>query len=65
LGWSQQDLSDRAGVSLSTIRDFEGEKRTPIRNNLSAMREAFEAAGVQFTFTAEGEATGISVAKNA
>jgi transcriptional regulator with XRE-family HTH domain len=48
LDWSQTDLAARAGVSLSTVRDFETGKRTPIANNLSAMQKAMEEAGVQF-----------------
>jgi transcriptional regulator with XRE-family HTH domain len=61
LNWSQADLSERAGVSLSTLRDFESNKRTPIRNNLNAIRVAFESVGVQFIFTDNGAAAGISV----
>lgn len=46
LGWSQSELAAASKVSLSTIRDFETEKRSPMTNNLAAMRAAFEAAGV-------------------
>jgi hypothetical protein len=35
-------------VSISTIRDFETGKRSPIANNLTAMQKAFEEAGIQF-----------------
>jgi|SRR5665811_2381402 len=62
LNWSQADLSERAGVSLSTLRDFEGSKRTPIKNNVAAIQRAFESEGVAFAFTNSGEAVGISVA---
>jgi transcriptional regulator with XRE-family HTH domain len=48
LDWSQTDLAIKAGVSLSTIRDFETGKRTPIANNLAAMQRAMEDAGIQF-----------------
>jgi transcriptional regulator with XRE-family HTH domain len=48
LDWSQTDLAEKAGVSLSTVRDFETGKRTPIANNISAMQKAMEGAGVQF-----------------
>jgi transcriptional regulator with XRE-family HTH domain len=52
-------LAKRAHVSLSTVRDFEKGRRTPIANNLDALRRAIEAAGVLLVF--EGtEATGIA-----
>lgn len=62
LGWGQSDLAERAGVSLSTLRDFEGSKRMPIKNNLAAIQAAFDAEGVLFHFADNGEAVGISVA---
>ncbi|PNG24173.1 transcriptional regulator [Methylocella silvestris] len=46
--WSQPELATASGAGVSTIRDFETEKRTPIANNLSAIRAALEAAGVEF-----------------
>jgi transcriptional regulator with XRE-family HTH domain len=48
LGWSQQQLADSASVSLATIQLFETAKREPIPNNLTAIRRAFESAGVDF-----------------
>jgi transcriptional regulator with XRE-family HTH domain len=48
LDWSQTDLATKAGVSLSTVRDFETGKRSPIANNLTAMQRAIEEAGIQF-----------------
>jgi ribosome-binding protein aMBF1 (putative translation factor) len=47
LDWSQGDLAKRANVSLSTVRDFEKGRRTPIGNNLEALQRAFEAEGVE------------------
>ncbi len=49
LDWSQDDLAKRAKVGLSTVKDFERRRRTPIANNLDAMRRALEAAGIEFT----------------
>jgi transcriptional regulator with XRE-family HTH domain len=48
LGWSQAQLAKAAGVALSTVRDFEKHRRSPILNNLNAMRGALEAAGIRF-----------------
>ena len=50
LEWSQEELAQKAQVSLSTIRDFEKGRRVPIKNNLDAIRISFEAAGVSLLF---------------
>lgn len=60
LAWTQQDLADKSGVGLSTIRAFEAGTRAPIRANLDALRRVIEAAGVQLVFGVEGKATGIT-----
>ncbi|MHC2088672.1 helix-turn-helix domain-containing protein [Methylobacterium sp. CM6244] len=60
LNWSQPDLSKRANIGLSTIRQFENGLRKPIVNNLLAMRRSFEEAGVTFL----EEPAGITVAGN-
>jgi DNA-binding XRE family transcriptional regulator len=61
LSWSQGDLAQRAGVSLSTVHDFEKGQRTPTPNNLGAMRRAIEAAGIRLLFDQDGNATGITL----
>jgi DNA-binding transcriptional regulator YiaG len=45
--WTQQEFAEKAGVSLSTVRDFEKGERTPIRNNMSAMTRVIENHGVK------------------
>jgi transcriptional regulator with XRE-family HTH domain len=60
LGWTQQELARRAGVGLSTVRDFEKGERTPIPNNLAAIRRVIEEAGLRLMFREDGGAIGIS-----
>ena len=60
LGWTQQELARRAGVGLSTVRDFEKGERTPIANNLMAIRRAIEEAGIRLLFREDGEPSGIT-----
>lgn len=48
LAWTQAELAENAQVGLSTIKDLESGKRTPIANNLEAIRRALEAAGIEF-----------------
>ena len=59
LEWSQEDLAKRASVSTSTVRDFEKGRRLPIVNNLAAIWQAFEDAGIVFLTDDDGEAAGI------
>jgi len=60
LDWSQGDLATKANVSLSTVRDFEKGRRTPIANNLDAIERVFETALIHFEFFEDGQAKGIS-----
>ncbi len=47
LDWNQRRLADAAGVGINTLRDFEGDKRKPINNNLIAIAAALEAHGIR------------------
>lgn len=51
IGWTQQQLATSASVGLSTIKDFESGKRTPIVNNITAIKAVLERAGIAFTET--------------
>lgn len=53
LNWSQTDLANRANVGMSTVRDFEKGRHTPIANNLRAIQSSLENAGV--VFIADGD----------
>jgi hypothetical protein len=54
LRWSGSDLSDRSGVSLSSIRRIEAVDGVPEAASvkvLHAIQSAFEEAGVEFVGT--------------
>jgi transcriptional regulator with XRE-family HTH domain len=48
LDWSQTELATRSNLSESTVRDFEKGRRIPSVNNLAAIQQALEAAGLEF-----------------
>ena len=64
LNLPQQELASLAGVSRSMIKDFEGEQRTPTKNNLKALVQVFVQNGIDFTndagFPQVGRKTGES-----
>lgn len=49
LEWSQAELAAASHLGPSTVRDFEKGRRVPSHNNLMAIRQALETAGVEFT----------------
>jgi transcriptional regulator with XRE-family HTH domain len=59
LQWSQTQLAEAAGVGLSTVNDFEIEKRESRSNNLSAIRRALEDAGIEFIAARNGKGVGV------
>lgn len=63
LNWTQQDLSDRSMLSLTTIKRMEslGTGRSSAAN-VHAVRAALEAAGVQF-IAENGGGAGVRMAK--
>lgn len=48
LRWKQSDLADRCEVSVTTIRMFEVEARSPHGSTLRILRNTFEEAGIEF-----------------
>ncbi len=49
LRWTVQQLADRARVNRNTITSFELERTEPNPATLTVIRQAFDAAGVEFT----------------
>jgi transcriptional regulator with XRE-family HTH domain len=56
LDWTQTELAERAGVSRSTIRGFEGGQHDLHRATEAQMVKALEEAGVRFLASDEGPA---------
>lgn len=48
LDWTQTDIAERAGISRSTIRDYEGGRHDIHRATEAQLRLAFEAGGIVF-----------------
>jgi transcriptional regulator with XRE-family HTH domain len=63
LGWSQQDLADKAAVGIATVYQLESGKSAPRRATLTVIRLALEAAGVIF-IDANGEGPGVRLRKH-
>src|SRR5690242_401578 len=54
LDWSQQELARRAGLGLSTVRDFEAGRRLPTVASLDALHRVLTAAEIEFILDARG-----------
>jgi DNA-binding XRE family transcriptional regulator len=48
LGWTQDDLAGRVGVSTSTISFLENNRRRPADELIAEIRDAFYTAGIRF-----------------
>jgi transcriptional regulator with XRE-family HTH domain len=49
IDWTQPDLAEASGLGLSTVVDFERERRRVSEDAMAAMRGALEREGVEFT----------------
>jgi transcriptional regulator with XRE-family HTH domain len=54
LGWSQEKLARQCKIGCGTIADFESGKRTLYPGILNDLRDALEAAGVEFVLGEPG-----------
>ena len=59
LKWSQTRLAESSGVALSTVAEFEIDKREPRDDNVTAIRRALEDAGVEFIPAKGGKGVGV------
>ena len=62
LGWSQQELADRAVVSLTAVKRLEAGLGDPRVSTVLAVRRALETAGVEFLAPAGGKGAGVRLA---
>ena len=56
LNWTQQRLADVAHIGVATVRLFESEAKGTRLSTLVLLKQAFEAAGVEF---ANGDQPGV------
>ncbi len=59
LGWSQQELADRAILSLNAVKRLETGHGDPRMSTVMAVKTALEAAGVEFQPAAGGQGEGV------
>ncbi len=62
LNWSQQELADRAGVGIVTLRQLEAGVNEPRRATLEVVKRALESAGVSF-IDENGAGAGVRLTK--
>jgi transcriptional regulator with XRE-family HTH domain len=55
LNWSQQELAERANMSVTALRNFERGASDMMRNNLAAIRAVLQAEGIELLDGEEGE----------
>lgn len=61
LDWTQSELAELAGVSRSTIRDYESDRHSAHRATEAQLRLALEVGGVAFVLL-EGGRTAVYLA---
>ncbi|HMR52670.1 MAG TPA: helix-turn-helix domain-containing protein [Amaricoccus sp.] len=64
LGWTQQQLADKALVSLTALKRLESEKDLRVYESTEdQVRRVFEDAGITFLHSDKGEGVLIDVSK--
>lgn len=59
LGWSQQELADKAIVSVNAVRRLECGQVDPRLSTISAVKGALEQAGVELQFADANKGEGV------
>lgn len=59
IGWTQEQLAEKSGVSRSTIADFEAGTRIPYARTLDAIQDALVDAGVDFIVANDSGGPGV------
>ena len=57
LNWTLSDLAAASAIGLSTLKHFEHARRRTTAENLDAIRDAFEKAGI--IFESDGKLVGV------
>ena len=55
LGWTLDELAERSSISRGSIHRFESGIGEPRRSTVRLLREAFEAAGIEFLGNGRGK----------
>ena len=64
LGWTQQELADKALVSLTALKRLESEKNLRVYESTEdQVRRVFENAGITFLHSDKGEGVLIDVTR--
>jgi transcriptional regulator with XRE-family HTH domain len=61
IDWTQPDLAEASRLGLSTVVDFERERRRVSQDAVATMRGALERQGVEFT---NGKRPGVRLRKS-
>lgn len=64
LDLSQEQLAQLSGVAVSTLIPFESGQRKPYKSTISKIRNALEAAGIEF-IPENGGGAGVRIQKRA
>jgi transcriptional regulator with XRE-family HTH domain len=63
LGWSQQELAERAQLGVVTVHQLETGLSQARRATLQVLRHAFESAGVEFIDENDSSGPGVRLRK--